>query len=146
MRKRERPSPIDAQLGYAADRDGRGIAYVRLVPRRDEDTAGERLVRVPFRAQRFAGLDAREVGYAALTAVSELLHERGVTAATFYLSDGQLVTEVNEHRDVPLALVIPYVRLGCALNRFTSFRLDCSPDPEDLAQRARAEVALLEAA
>lgn len=141
MRMRERPSAIDARLGYAADRNGRGIAYVRL-----GSAAGERLVRVPFRVQRFAGLDAREVGYAALTAVAALLQDRGLTDAAFHVSDEQFVGDVNEHRDVPLVLVIPYVRLGCALNRFASFRLACSPDAEDLVQRARAEVALLEAA
>jgi hypothetical protein len=104
------------------------------------------LVRVPFRAQRFAGLDAREVGYAALTAIADMLHERGMSSATFHLSDAQLVEDVSQHRDVPLALVLPYVRLGCALNRFDSLKLETSSSAEDLTQRARAEVALHEAA
>lgn len=141
MRMRERPTAIDAQLGYAADGDGRGVAYARL-----GSSTGERLVRVPFRAKRFAGLDAREVGYAALTALSALLQERGIAVAAFHVSDAQFVSEVNDHLDVPPPLVIPYVRLGCALNGFTSFTLDCAPDAEDLTQRARAEVALLQAA
>ncbi len=146
MRMQERLPAIDAHLGYAADRHGRGVAYARLVRRQAEDGAGERLLRVPFRAQRFAGLDGREVGYAALAAVADLLHDRGVTVASFNLIDGQLIADVNEHRDVPLPLVIPYVRLGCALNRFASYSLQASSDAEDLAQRARAEVALHEAA
>ena len=141
MRMRERPSAIDAHLGYAANRHGRGIAYARLT-----SSTSERLVRVPFRAQRFAGLDAREVGYAALTAVAELLHERGISVASFNVIDRQLIDDVTQRRDVPLPLVLPYVRLGCALNRFSSYTLGMSMNAEDLTQRARSEVALHEAA
>jgi hypothetical protein len=146
VQTRERPCAIDAHLGYAADRNGRGVAYIRLAVQRAQDDRGEALVRVPFRAQRFAGLDAREVGYAAMTAVADLLHARGISVASFRIADEQLIDDVNQHRDVPLPLVIPYVRLRCALNRFTQFSLEASVDAADLIQRARAEVALHEAA
>jgi hypothetical protein len=42
-------------------------------------------------------------------------------------------------------LTLPYVRLGCSLNRFHEHEVIVDPD-EDLAGRARAEVALHSAA
>lgn len=131
---------VQAQLGYAADRLGDGVAYARLTTR-----AGERLVRVAFRVQRFEGLGGREVGYAALTAVATMLRERGVERASFGLADDELVADCNEHRDVPPPLVLPYVRLRCALNRFAEYALRAGGD-DDLEARARAELVLHSAA
>jgi hypothetical protein len=131
---------VQAQLGYAADRLGNGVAYARLTTQ-----AGERLVRVAFRVQRFDGLNGREVAYGALTAIATLLRERGVERVAFGLSDSALVADCNQHRDVASALVLPYVRLGCALNRFAAFELRISEDA-DLEARARAESALHTAA
>ncbi|HUA09633.1 MAG TPA: hypothetical protein VMA98_10185 [Candidatus Acidoferrales bacterium] len=131
---------MQVQLGYAADRLGEGIAYARLTTR-----AGERLVRVAFRVQRFEGLCGREIAYAALTAVATMLRERGLERASFALSDADLVADCNEHRDVPPPLVLPYVRLGCALNRFAAYALRVNGDP-DLEARARAELVLHSAA
>ena len=131
---------VQVQLGYAADRLGEGIAYARLTTR-----AGERLVRVAFRVQRYDGLGGREVSYGALTAVATMLRERGLERAAFALSDADLVADCREHRDVPPPLVLPYVRLRCALNRFVDFHLRVSDDP-DLEARARAELVLHTAA
>lgn len=140
MRKEQQGS-IEVLLGHAADPVGNGVAYARL-----RSIQGERLVRVPFRVQRFAGLDGREVGYAALNAIASLIRERGVERATFVLNDGQLVADLEEHRDVPPPIVLPYVRLRCTLNRFASHTLRVSTDGDDLAQRAKAEVAFHQAA
>ena len=131
---------VQAQLGYAADAHGDGVAYARLTTR-----AGERLVRVAFRVQRFPGLEGREVGYAALTAIARMLRERGIERASFALGDATLVADFNERRGVPPPLVLPYVHLGCALNRFKAFELHAGGDA-DLAARARAELALNTAA
>lgn len=131
---------VQVQLGYAADEVGKGVAYARLASR-----TGERLVRAAFRVQRFAGLDGREVAYAALTAIASMLSERGVERAVFSVPDAALVADRSEHRDVPPPIVLPYVRLGCALNRFKAFALAVGVDP-DLTQRAIAEVALTPAA
>jgi len=131
---------VQAQLGYASDHRGCGVAYCRLTSR-----VGERLVRVAFHIRRFAGLDEREVGYGAVTAVAGLLRERGIASVAFIVPDTRLVNDVNEHGDVPAPLVLPYVYLGCALNRFESFALRAGDD-RDLAQRASAEVALQTAA
>jgi hypothetical protein len=81
----------------------------------------------------------REVGYAALTAVAAMLAERKITKVHFRIGDAELVRDLSKHRDVPAPLVLPYVRLGCALNRFASFVLDAGEDA-DLDGRARAEV------
>jgi hypothetical protein len=131
---------VQVQLGYAADEVGNGVAYARLSSR-----SGERLVRAAFRAQRFSGLDGREVAYAALSAIALMLSERGVERPRFLVPDAALVADRNEHRDVPLPIVLPYVRLGCILNRFKAFALEYGSDP-DLTQRAVAEVALTPAA
>src|SRR5271166_1135937 len=127
---------VQAQIGYAADELGRGIAYTRLTSR-----TGERLVRVAFRVQRFTGLDGREVGYAAVCAVATLLHDHGLDKVRFLIPDNQLITDITERRDVPPPMVLPYVRLGCALNRLKEYALCPGSDP-DLSQRALAEVTL----
>jgi hypothetical protein len=131
---------VQAQLGYAADRSGNGVAYARLTTR-----AGERLVRVAFRVQRFEGLAGREIAYAALTAIAALLRARGLDRVSFGIGDPDLVADCSERRNVAPALVLPYVRLGCALNRFAGYELHVSDDP-DLETRARAELVLHTAA
>jgi hypothetical protein len=131
---------VQVQLGYAADRLGEGVAYARLTTR-----AGERLVRVAFRVQRFEGLGGREIGYAAVTAIATVLRERGVDRVSIALADVDLVADCNEHRDVSPPLVLPYVRLRCALNRFAAYALQSGGDP-DLEARARAELVLHTAA
>jgi hypothetical protein len=131
---------VQAQIGYAADQRGNGIAYARLTSR-----TGERLVRVAFRVQRLPGLDEREVGYAAVAALASMLGERGIEQVCFHVPDEQLVADISNHRDVPPPIVLPYVRLGCALNRMKEYALCFGSDP-DLSQRALAEVAFTAAA
>jgi hypothetical protein len=125
---------LDATLGYAADDRGRGIAYARL-----RDDGGEHLLRVGFRLR--AGYVAREVAYGALTSVARILRRRGVTNVRFVLDDEQLVADVSEHGALSAAIVLPYVRLKCALNQFEACSL-ATAQPVDLTQRARAEIAL----
>lgn len=133
-------SEIDVALGYAAGDDGSGIAYARLVT-----GSGEHLLRVPFQVQRASRRNEREVGYAALTAVATRLRRGGVRRARFALDDEKLVDDLMGHRDVPDPIVLPYVRLRCALNQFGAFTLKFAVE-SDLAQRARAEVAMHTAA
>ncbi len=137
---------VQVQLGYAADGVGNGVAYARLSSR-----TGERLVRAAFRvplALRQAQDDSvwdRRVSYAAVAAIATLLSDRGIDRVSFLVPDANLVSDRNEHRDVPPPIVLPYVRLGCALNRFKSYALAFGDDP-DLVHRARAEVVLNPAA
>ncbi len=136
MRAHHEP-PIEASIAYAADRRGEGVAYARL-----RSDSGSRLMRIPFRAQRFAGLASREISYAALSAVAAALLERGFSRTRFALADEALVRDINERRDVPPPLVLPYVRLGCSLNRFEEYAVTLAGEDDDLAHRARLEVAL----
>lgn len=128
---------FEAHVGFAADVRGKGIAYARL-----RSTTGTRLLRLSFRVKRYPSLVEREVAYAALTAVASSLQERGIARATFHVGDEQLVRDLAEHRALPAALVLPYVRLRCALNRFDEFAVADAGESADLAARARAEVAL----
>lgn len=136
MRRNGFPTTAEAQVGYAADERGRGIAYARV-----SAASGEHLLRVPFRVDREPTLGDREVGYAALTAIARTLVGRGIGRITFSLNDAKLVEELETHADVPDRLVLLYVRLRCTLNQFAGYRLERSAE-NDLAARARAEIAL----
>jgi hypothetical protein len=127
---------MDAVLGYAGDGRGNGLAYARL-------TAGAKrhLLRLPFRIGRHASSGDRAIGYAALTAVARVLHERGIRKVRFVLGDEELVGEIAARREVPEGLVLPYVHLRCTLNALEKFSVQTGPTDE-LTQRANAEVAL----
>lgn len=133
---------LDGTVGYAANERGSGVAYIR-------STKG--LMRVPFRCKRVAGLDGREVGYAALRAVLHALRTWGVNRVRLAVDDARLVEELAERRDVPAPMVLPYVRLRCALNEFDHATVERGASPDELGvteltQRAQAEAALLDAA
>jgi hypothetical protein len=129
---------VEAATGFAADVQGNGVAYVRLI------LAGTpRVLRVPFTVKRYAGLGGREVGYAALTAIVAVLRRRGVERARFAVDDEQLVIDLREHRDVPAPLTVAYVRLRCALNQFKEYEIVAHGASEcDLTMRARSEAAM----
>lgn len=136
MSRSKKPT-FEAHVGFAADALGEGIVYARV-----RSATGARLLRLPFRVARYPSLTEREVGYAALTAVASTLHERGITRVGFLVGDEALVRDLAEHREVPAPLVLPYVRLRCALNRFDEFGVAAAGESAELQARARAEVAL----
>jgi len=128
---------VNAAVGYAADDAGNGVAYARIM------LQAPRVLRVAFRVQRQPALLDREVGYAALTAVCETLRRRGVERVRFLIDDAQLRADLRKRDNVPPALALPYVRLGCALNQFRRYEIGAMPASDaDLAARARSEVAL----
>lgn len=129
--------PVEVEVGYGAGHGGRGIAYVRI-----RGGAAEHLMRIAFRMRR--EFDEGEVGYAALTAVARALRKRRLTNVRLAVDDAALVEGLSG-AEIPAAMVLPYVRLKCALNGFDDVRVNATPTT-DLAQRARAEVALLPAA
>lgn len=134
--------PIDAAVGYAADDAGNGVAYVRIASQSGGERAA-RVMRVAFNAVRHAALQDREIGYAALTTICETLLRRGVDRVRFFVDDAQLVADLHERDEIPSALALPYVRLGCALNRFRRYEIAALPASDaDLTARARSEVAL----
>jgi hypothetical protein len=137
MRTMRSPDPsVDAVVGYAADGRGNGVAYARLSLGR-----ARRILRVAFRVDSPAPFPERAIGYAALTTVIHALSKRGFQQVRFALADADFVEEIASGRGVGEPLVIPYVRLRCALNSLARFSVRTTPT-DDLTQRARAEAAL----
>jgi len=135
-------SPSIAEIGYAANPRGLGVAYVRT-----ESQGQNAVLRVPFRVQSGLGLFDRQVGYAALAAVVKKLEDKGMGRVVIRLDDDSLIEDVQGHREVPAALSLSYIRLGCALNALAEYRLETGADnAQDLTARARAEVHLAAAA
>lgn len=128
---------VDVEVGFGAGRGGRGIAYARI-----RGAAADHLLRVAFRMPREYA--EAEVGYVALTAVAIALRKRRLKNVRLLVDDGELVEGLGGGEIAP-AMVLPYVRLKCALNGFDGVRVSATVS-SDLAQRARAEVALLPAA
>lgn len=136
MQKMRSSDPaVEAEVGYAADASGNGVAYARLT-----GPAAKRLLRLGFRVEP-TRLPNRAVAYAALTAVSRALRKRGFREVRFLLGDAEFVEEVATGRGVGEMLAIPYVRLRCVLNSFAKFGMRTGAT-DDLTQRARAEAAL----
>ncbi len=130
---------VQVAVGFAADLQGNGVAYARL----GDQLRPQQIFRVPFVVKRCAALLEREVGYAALTSVISNLHRRGVRRVRLSIEDGHLAADLREHRDVPAALTLAYVRLGCGLNQFADYAIVSSPqDASDLTHRARTELAM----
>jgi hypothetical protein len=127
----------DVEVGFGAGRGGQGIAYARI-----RSGGGEHLLRVAFKLRR-QFTDA-EVGYSAVTAVVRALHKRRLKNVRLAVDDVELVDGLRG-AEIPQAMVLPYVRLKCALNGFDGVSVNAAQSG-DLAQRARAEVALLPAA
>jgi hypothetical protein len=127
---------IEAAVGYAAGPRGEGIAYALL-----SASGKQRLIRLTFRVPDAAGFIDRASGYAALTTLAETLRARGLARVRFLLGDAALVAEINQRKVLADALVLPYVRLHCALNALSSYSVRVQTT-DDLTQRARAEAAL----
>ncbi|MBV8067929.1 MAG: hypothetical protein JO113_08120 [Candidatus Eremiobacteraeota bacterium] len=126
---------MEVLVGYAADAGG-GVAYARLTGPHCSD-----LLRFDFRSSCPAAHADHAAAYAALTAVARALAKRKIRNASFVIADAQFVDEIVTGRNVSEAYAIPYVRLRCALNALAAFSVRVG-SVDDLAQRARAEVAL----
>jgi hypothetical protein len=144
-RTRENATPISVTLGYAAGPEGDGVAYAALGAGSGRP---ESLVRVSFRCRPQAALLGRDVAYAALGAVAAELLERGIAAAVFRIAEASVPRDLDERRAVPSPLIVPYVTLRCALNRFASATVSHAVDRtiRDLTARARADASLTVAA
>ena len=138
MKRSRRPlAPlVEAAVGHAAGEDGRGIAYARIGSGPDEF-----LLRLRFGVAERSALRQREAGYAAVTAVVRALRARGARRVRLRVDDAALVADLSGHRDVPPPIVLPYVRLRCALNQLDDVDLQLAADA-DLVHRARAEAVL----
>jgi hypothetical protein len=88
----------------------------------------------------------REVGYAALLAVADTLSQEGYRRVRLAVADERIAHDLAQRRSLPMALSLLYVRLKCRLNTFVQAEVVVRMPPEDLANRARAEVELSAAA
>ena len=130
---------LGVSVGFAADAAGHGVAYAAVENRAT--------LRIPFTIRRLPALRGREVGYAAMAAVVEVLHRRKCSRVALHVEDPWLADDLRSHAPVPGVLTMPYVRLGCLLNRFASYRVEPGdPAARDLAARAQADLALHAAA
>src|ERR1700722_7121744 len=127
---------LEVEVGYAAGPAGSGVAYAAL-----NGAEGREVVRLPFRIVGRRVLVERAVASAALVTVARSLCKRGVARAHFVMPDSRFVEEVTTRCDVPEGLVLPYVRLRCALNAFHGVAI-VTGATDELMQRAAAEVAL----
>jgi hypothetical protein len=123
-------------VGFA-ERDGVGVAYA-VAGNGGRGSA----VRVGFSCRPLPALRGRDVSYAALSAVSDELHARGLHNVTFKIEDEQLALDIASRRTLPSALIMPYVALRCSLNRFAVVHVEgvTGNVARDLAARARAEL------
>ena len=139
MAKTRSTSPrTDVSVGFAADEHGRGIAYARAA-----SAAGDRLMRVPFYFDKL-GM-TRASGLCAVAAVARALRRWGAGRVRLRLEDAQLVEDLGARADLPVPIVMAYVRARCAINALDDCTFELAPD-SDLTQRARAEAALHTAA
>jgi hypothetical protein len=141
IQRRDR-DPKTVTIGFA-ERAGRGVAYAV------SGSAGRgAVVRVEFACRPLPALLGRDVAYAALQAVAEAYLARGVTRAVFRIDDAKLPQDIAERRALPNALILPYVRLRCVLNRFHAAAVEAAADDvaRDASARARADVQLTFAA
>ncbi len=140
-----------ATVGYAADADGRGIAYAKIWSMPSVVSATKRpesFVRVGFRSVVRPALRGREVAYAALDAIARELLAAKIDVVELRLLDASLAADLAERRAVPVDLQMPYIALRCTLNRFASSSVLACDDgtARDLTARARAELSLEHAA
>ncbi len=130
---------LRATIGFAFGDGDEGVAYVLL-----RGPGVERVSRITVPLRMRPALAGRDGGYAALLAVARAVRAQNVRRVIFEIADEHLVNDLAEHGPVPAALAMPYVLLGCALNRFESVAVQIADDSacRDLTARAKADVSL----
>jgi hypothetical protein len=128
----------DVAVGYASDRTGRGIAYAAIATGK-----GRAVAKIPFGLSPLPALEGREVGYAAVAAVSAHLRGQGFTRVRLRIGDELVVDDLNARRAVPPALAMAYVKTRCVLHGFALARVERAEPIEthELQARAHAELA-----
>jgi len=142
MVKRDAAEPTIVTSGFAVGQRGAGVVYGSITGADGRRMAS--LVRVALRCRLLPALGGRDIAYAALDALAKDLLSVGRRAVLVRLDDDALAADLAEHRPVPSALTIPYVRLCCTLNRFHEATIAAVADrtTRDLTARARAEIVL----
>ena len=136
--RRSRPA-ADVAVGYAADNLGRGIAFASIAT-----GTSSGIVRIPFRATALPALEGRDVGYAAVAAISAHLKSRGFGRARVRIADGNVVADLSGNGQPPKALAMAYVKTRCLLHGLGSVRLEAAEPIEirDLTKRAQTELSV----
>ncbi|HVA38492.1 MAG TPA: hypothetical protein VNJ51_12860 [Candidatus Dormibacteraeota bacterium] len=67
--------------------------------------------------------EGREASYAAATALADRLAAKGLRRVELLGPDGALAEDLVTRRRLPGSLTVPYIALGCALNRFLEGRV-----------------------
>jgi len=117
-------------VGFAADPNGNGIAYAQIA-------GANQLLRATYAIRRNA--PERAGAYAALGSILRALIERGYDRLEISIDDPVLHDEMQHRKDVPRALNLAYIQLGCLLNRLRGVTFG-SPEGAELTRRARSEV------
>lgn len=133
--KRRKASPTVVVAGFAAD-ERRGICYATV-----GSGGRETLVRVGFACRPLPLLRGRDVAYYALESLASELRRRELHRIEVRIDDPYLPEDLAERRSVPNPLIVPYVALRCALNRFEQATIvRANGAARDLTARALAEV------
>jgi|GEM_PF-5924290 len=100
-------------------KDGRG----RLNARLSQGPLELGRLDLGFTYQAQPEIHGREASYAAATALARRLADMGLRRVELLGPDGELAEDVVTRRRLPAALTVPYITLGCAMNRFLESRI-----------------------
>ncbi|TAM57936.1 hypothetical protein EPN52_12040 [bacterium] len=114
--------------------NGRGTLVARL----SQGPLELERLRVGFSYRPGSDLDGRIAAYAAATALALRLADKGLRRVELLGPERELAEDVVTRRRLPSSLVVPYITLGCALNRFAEARVGAAEPAALLALRGTA--------
>ncbi|TAM75851.1 hypothetical protein EPN44_07180 [bacterium] len=82
--------------------------------------------------------EGRVATYTATTVLARRLAAMGLRRVELLGPDGELAEDIVTRRRLPTALTVPYITLGCALNRFVEGRIGAAEPAALLALRGMA--------
>ena len=109
---------VRAIYTYSA-KSGRG----RLMARLSQGPLELERLELGFTYRSRPGVEERAASYAATTVLARRLAAMGLRRVELLGPDGELAEDVATRRRLPTVLTVPYVTLGCALNRFVEGRV-----------------------
>lgn len=124
---------VRAIYTYSA-KAGRG----RLVARLSQGPLELERLAFGFTYRFHPAVEGRMAAYAAATALACQLASMGLRRVELLGPDGELAEDIVTHRRLPSALTVPYITLGCALNRFREGRIGAAEPAALLALRGTA--------
>ncbi|MDE2573545.1 MAG: hypothetical protein KGM44_13610 [bacterium] len=125
--------PVRVVYAYAA-KGGRG----RLLARLSQGALELERLEVPFSFRSRPEGEGREASYAAVTALARRLGAMGLRRVELLGPDAKLAEDVVTRRRLPDGLNVPYITLGCVMNRFLEGRIGLADPAALLALRGEA--------